>query len=350
MANSPIAPVACSLICGMRYRAQSPASWRGTCFAAGACVLAFQSLPGCAGHSDWNPTDGLEPAPGVRDVSRRPAALVDGLPVSRSDLFPAAAELAGAQALREYALDRMLERELGDRGLEVTEAMLEAERDRLAGVTGQTELADPGSLASLLESRGLGPERLAALLRRNASLRLLIPETIISQESVDLAFRVRHGPRSVVRVAVFRTPTEASDALREIRSRARSVGLVAAFAEVAAARSIDPSAILGGLMGEISLLDPGLSASLRTAVRDAPIGEIGPMVALERAFALVLVEEERPGTGVEFAEVEAEISAEVRSRAERLAMDALAEDLITRAGITVLDPSLRWSWEQLPER
>ncbi|MGP1272650.1 MAG: peptidylprolyl isomerase [Phycisphaerales bacterium] len=317
-------------------------------------ALAIWSVPGCGAQPTWNPTEGLEPAPGAsgtRQVTGRPAAIIDGVPVTGAELFPALAEIAGDQALRELAVDRMLAEELRARSLRVTDEHIEAERDRLAALAGSDDRAQSAVLGPLLESRGLGPSRVRSLLARNAGLRLLVADEIeVTEESLDLAFRVRYGPRSRVRVAVFRTPNDAADALRAIRSRAESLGLRAAFAEIAAERSMDPSAEVGGLLGEISPLDPGLSAALRTAVRDARPGEIGAIVALEQAFALLLVEEELPAQPVEFAQVRDDIQREVRSRAERLAMDALADELVQRAGVTVLDPSLLWSWQRIDAR
>lgn len=315
--------------------------------------LLLLSVPACSPNQTWNPTDGLEQAPGGEPVrvASRPAALVDGVPVSRMELFPGLAELAGDQALREYALDRMLSERLRSRGLSVTESMIESERERLTALAGDEMGQEQAVLGPILAERGLGPHRLGSLLERNAGLRLLIADDVtVTDEALDLAYRIRYGEKPVVRVAVFRSPNDAAGALQEIRRRAGDLGQRAAFAEVAAERSLDSSAALGGLIGEVSTLDPGLSAALRTAVRDSAVGEVGPIVALEQAFALVLVDSVTPAQNVPLSQVETALREEVRQRGERLAMDELADELVRQAGVTPIDPALQWSWRRIEGR
>jgi hypothetical protein len=257
------------------------------------------------------------------------------------------AELAGADAVREIALDRELATELVGRSIEVTEEMIEAERVLLSTALSEDQELSEELSRRILARRGLGPERLGRLLRRNAGLRALAGEgEPIDDATLDIAHAVRHGERRVTRVAVFSSASDAGAAAETIRERAGVVGMTAAFAEVAAARSIDPSAPLGGLLGPISVVDPGLPAGLRDSIRATEPGVLGGIVALDRAFALVLVDRVEPGDGSSTAEHRERLRAEVAGRRQRLRMDEIADELIRRASPTPIDPSLRWSWEQ----
>ncbi|MEL7482787.1 MAG: hypothetical protein AAFN41_00395 [Planctomycetota bacterium] len=270
------------------------------------------------------------------------------------ELLPVLAEIAGAEALREIALDVELQSELERRGLRVTEADIEAERDRLeAAIAGDDTDREAGQeiVLRVLASRSLGPQRLAALLRRNASLRMLVDDPLPPTDtSIRIGYDVRYGPKRVVRIALFPSPREAAAARQAVAERAARVGVVPAFATIAVERSTDPSARVGGLLGAISTSDPGVSDVLRREIGRLPVDTVSDIVALDAGFALLLIEEDVSSEDVGYESVRDEIAAEIAERSERLAMEALAEDLIERAEITPVDPSLRWSWQRSLDR
>ncbi len=312
-------------------------------------LLVVALAAGCGG-SGWNPTSGLEGGGKPVSTTESPAAIVGGEPVDRDALFPALAELAGDLALRELALDAEIERELGRRGLAVTDADIERERERLTASYGSDEQGQE-IVRQIFDARQLGPHRLPALLRRNAGLRKLIdqpPEA--TAEAVRTAYAVRHGPKRRVRLALLGSAREAAAARAAILERASSVGASAAFAEVAAARSLDRTAGIGGLLGEVSAADPGLSDVLRREVLRVEPGTVGDIVALNEGFAIVLVEADIPADGTALEDVRGELEASIRERSQRLAMEGLADDLIQRASVTPLAPSLRWSWQRASGR
>lgn len=260
-------------------------------------------------------------------------------------ILPELLELAGPQAVREIVLDRELEREFEARGLLLDPDAVEAERARLVSALGVQPDQPDALTGQVLESRGLGPTRLPALLRRNAMLRRLAqPRVTIDDQSVEMAYRIRYGTQHHVRVIVTSTADEASRALAAVEIRSGELGLGPAFARAALESSIDPSAEVGGSLGPISLSDPGLPAVLRQAVRDAPIGSLGPIVALNRGYAVLLVERVEQPDAPPFETVRDDLRDQVRARQERLQMATLAEDLIARARVSPLHPSLRWSW------
>lgn len=327
----------------MRCDARLEQVFRGHA-ALGFAVLAMFGT-GC-GSSGWNPTAGLSDTETVVSTTEGPAAIVAGAPVSAAELVKPLAEIAGADALREVALDREVARELEARGLSITEADIEVERDRLTAAFGDDEQGRE-LIRRVFESRSLGPHRLRALLERNASLRkLIVAPDAPTDAAIRVAYDVQYGPKRRVRLALLPTVRNASAARREIAARSADVGISAAFAEVAAARSTDSSAAVGGLLGPVSVADPGLSDVLRRSIDQLPIGVVGEIVALNEGFALVLVEADIPAEDTPFDTVRQALAASIAERSERLAMEALAETLIERADITPIDPGLRWSWQR----
>lgn len=310
------------------------------------CLLALfvAHATGCS-SSGWNPTSGLEASAKPVSTTESPAAIVAGAPVDRAELFPVLAEIAGAAALREVALDREISRELARRGIAVGDAEIDAERERLLATFGAGEEGQE-VVRRVLESRALGPHRLGLLLRRNASLRALIEAPgAASDDAVRVAFEVRHGAKRRVRLALIGSSRDAARARSAILERSGEAGVAAAFAEIAAERSIDSTASVGGLLGDISTADPGLSDVLRREIARAEPGRVGDIVALDAGFALVLVEADVPADGTTIESVRDDLVAEIRDRTERLAMESLADELIERAGVTPLAPGLRWSWQ-----
>lgn len=309
-------------------------------------VATIALVSGGCGSTDWNPTGGLEQTEPLRaGDAERPLAIVSGAPVRAADLVPVLAELAGADAMRELALDRELERELADRGIDLTESQIEAERVRLEASIGSGE-SSQAVTSALLRTRGIGPHRFAALLRRNASLRALVePPQEVTDDALQVAFEVRHGPKRRVRVASFPTARQAALAKREIVAASGTAGIAAAMSEIASARSIDPTARVGGLLGDVSIADPGLPAELRQAIGAGEVGRLSDIIATDTGFVIVLVESDVPPTGVDVTEVEQELRRAMRIRSERLAMESLAEDLLRRSQITPVHPGLRWSWD-----
>lgn len=290
------------------------------------------------------------------DPRRRPddssaagvAAIVDNRPVPWAELRPALAEAAGAEVLGEVILDRLLDAELAARNLSVTREDIDAERRGLVEALTRDARADANDAERLIErlrrSRGLGDARFAAQLARTAGLRRLVAGTVtVTDEEVRAAHAMRHGPAFRTRVIVVPEEREAArlwSELNEVKD-----GLGARFTEAAAARSRDPSSARGGLLGPISPADPTFPAVVRRAVATQPPGALGPVLAVDNGYAILLVEERIEGDGAAFESVEAALRAELMRRRERLAMDELARRLLARANITVLDPGLRWSWE-----
>ncbi len=82
--------------------------------------------------------------------------------------------------------------------------------------------------------------------------------------------------------------------------------------------------------------------AIRQSLATLQPGDLSPVLVTGRGFGLVLMEARTPAPRQLTAE---QVDQRVRSRLERLAMERLARECVTTSGLSVLDPSLAWSWE-----
>ena len=267
----------------------------------------------------------------------RPIAIVDETRVDLDDIRASLLEAAGAEVVRERALDRAIAREAARRDIDVDEAAIARERTLLV----ETLSSDPDRaellLTELRKARGLGPIRFSALLRRNALLRVLVAEDIVMNEDVVKgAWDKAHGPKRVVRVIATRDLRSAEEARRRILAGED-------FAVVAVETSIDSSAPRGGRLAPISRFDPSWPAGFRRAIFELEPGVVSNSIPMEGRMLVLEILEELPEDGVSFEDGRLEAERAARLAAERLLMDRLARRLIPEEDIEPLDSSLRWS-------
>jgi foldase protein PrsA len=277
-------------------------------------------------------------------VSRvSPPAMLEGEPIEWLSLHDAMVEAAGATALEEQVLDRLLAREAERRGINVASLNLQREElaleDALSGVSG-SPAERRRLLQELRDRRGLGPERYEALLRRTAIMRALVrPSVEITPEMIDLAMDIRYGEKRRVRLISVGSAPEAQAALTQIE-RGRS------FGEVAARLSTDASAERGGLIEPFSVRDPSYPAAFREAAGELEVGEVSEPVALPNGFAIIKLEEIVPAQDVELATVRPLVLEDARAEQERILMTRLARRLIDEANLTIVDPALERAWNR----
>ncbi|MCC5822576.1 MAG: peptidylprolyl isomerase [Phycisphaerales bacterium] len=274
------------------------------------------------------------------------AVVIDGSTIGWASLRSALAELGGAIVLEEFALDRALEREAARRGITVDEAAIRAEEralmDELSTGAGENRAA---VLAEVRRSRGLGPTRYEALLRRNALLRALVRDTAApSEEEIELARRLAFGETRRVRLFVSNSESVATGA-RSAVVGAPAEGRSWVFAERAAAGSSHPSAARGGLIERFHPDDPAYPGILGRAARALEPGGVSPVLATAAGYAVVMVEAVEPGRQATAAETE-RVERRVRQRKERLAMERLARELVDRARVSPVDPDLARAWRE----
>jgi len=303
-------------------------------------------------------------------------AIVQGVKVSAEELAAGLMEAAGGVVLQERVIDTMLAARLA--GRPITPAMIEAERAELLREVGAAADQQGGggdealrTITRVREARGLGPKRFEALLARNAGLRALVSEgVVIGEPEVAAGFMVAHGPKAVVRLASFSTLGD-SKAFRdevvkaagdgrpsgglEVQGDGATVGEEAttvqanavrslAFAVAAVAKSTDASATIGGKIEPLSTVDERYPRAIRTAIDGLGVGMLSDVLALDRGFAVVLIEEKRAASGAVIEGVRGDIERQLRRRQERLAMDKLARSMLAEAQVMVTDSSLAWSW------
>ena len=285
-----------------------------------------------------SPETGDTPGP-APSRSGRPLAYVAGEAVTLGDLGPSLLEAAGGTVIAERVLDRLLVQRLESRGLTVTDDDLAAEEAIVRRGLADDEDTAARLLADLRQSRGLGPTRFAALLRRNAGLRKLVAEQVtVSEPAVRQAYRLQHGPAARVRLIVARS-------LLDARNLRRRLDAGEPFGELAALESTDASAAQGGLLSPIRPDDPSYPQAIRTASAALGPGQVSEPLALDGGFALLKLDERLPGDGVPYDAVKARLSEQVRRRAERVLMQQQARELIGGADVTLLDPTLNAAWE-----
>jgi hypothetical protein len=289
------------------------------------------------------------PPVGQGDQPARAPLIIDAQELSWSALQPVLAEAAGGGVIQELVLDQRLRRAMAARKLTLPADSVQKERELLMrglqASAGGAEIDEV--LLALRRGQGLGEARFGALLERTAMLRLLVQDEVrVNDAAIAQAYALRHGPRCRVRLIVLPTQ-EAAAALRaELASEEKD--LPARFSRAAIERSTHESAPRGGVLAPFSPEDPAYPAVLRRAAVEVREGQLSPVLALDRGFALLLSEGQRPGSGRALAEVREELAADVRLRQERLLMDRLANELLENgAGVIVNDRGLNFGWQAL---
>jgi parvulin-like peptidyl-prolyl isomerase len=275
-------------------------------------------------------------------------AEVDGTAVHVEDLWPGIAEGGGAAALEEWVLDRGLARLAGARNVEFNAEGAERERKLLisaiAGEIGGDESLSDQALARVRAARGLGPRRFAALLKRTALMRALVrSEVAVSEEEIAAEVELAVGSKVTAVVAMFGTEKEAAVVRAGLEADASE--RIARLSALARARSIDPSARDGGVVGPVHPRDPRVPGSLRTVMEGLAIGELSPVIATDGGYVVMMIES-RTERMAPTAAVDEGARQAVVARQERVAMDRLARGVLAGASVNVIDESLRWSWQR----
>ncbi len=272
---------------------------------------------------------------------------IEGEAIDWAEIAPRLSEAAGGLVVEELALERLLTREVGRRGLSISEEDLALERAWLLATIAEGKRL-PDAEASLLiwevrQRRGLGPVRFASLLRRNALLRALVHDRVeVRPDQVELAWRVQHGERVRVRIIVAASQQEAHR-LRNEALAGEPNETELRFATLAEAHSTDASASRGGLIEPFSTKDPAYEQAIRQTAEALQPGDIGPIVPVGHGFAVVYLDQRLPGDGTAIDEARAALTEQLRRRQERLLMDELATQLLAHARVNVIDQSLSWS-------
>ncbi len=277
-------------------------------------------------------------------------ALYSGGTITLADLRAPLFEAAGGQILAETLLDRLVQRTLAERGLTraVDDDALERERAiLLRTLSPNTTAATDGDLDQgarildeLRQRRGLGSQRFADLLRRNAGLRLLVADQVtVTDIALEQAYQLQYGQRYQARLITTPAFNEAVAVVRAARAGE-------SFVDLAIEHSTDVSRQQGGRLEPISVADASYPLAIRTALSQMQPGQVSEPIALEQGFAVLLLERTIAPDAVQLESVRDELTRRVRLQAEAVLMQQLARDLLANAQVLVLDPTLQKSWTQ----
>lgn len=303
-------------------------------------VLALASVV-TTGCQTYSPPPKSQEVSDPLTSSSTVVAYVDGDSISAEELRQLFLEKSGGLILAEVVLDRRLKRRLAQSSLVVGSAEVTAEKKLLLETLDSTDEDQAVRLmAQLRRVRGLGKKRFAAMLHRNAALRLLVqPQVRVSDAAMGLHYQRLYGPRYQGRILV--RPT-----LRDLDPIQDRLTAGESFSDLAAELSSDLSAAQGGLLSPISPVDPEYPQSIRKLLPRLEVGEISDAIAVDGGFALVKLERKIAGQGIEFDDVKEELKLQVTRYVEGMLMDQMARALTTKTGVVVLDPALGQSWQR----
>ena len=312
-----------------------PASARRAAFVGVHAIL----LGGCATATAPAPQQGAAiatppAAPAVAPAPRAPqgslVAIVDGESIEFNALREPLVELAGQTALRDAVLDTRLAKRLKESGIKIDDAAIERERKLLLDTLSEDPARAVELLGEIRSRQGLGKTRFAQLMKRNAGLRALVASAVkIDDAGIANAFDMLHGPKRVARLAVLSSLPDAEKFARDLAQRP--------FADLAVERSLDESAVRGGLLAPIARRDPSYPEPIRVGLYATAVGSVSTPVLDGGRFYLLQVLEEKPADGVTLDASRTRCEAMVRLSRERLLMEALARELSSLERVTVFD-------------
>ncbi|MEX0777372.1 MAG: peptidylprolyl isomerase [Phycisphaeraceae bacterium] len=281
---------------------------------------------------------------GSTPLPAKPLAYVDGRPVTAGALLPALVETAGGRILAETVIDQGLRQRLEQARLKVTAEQIEAERQILLHSLAADRDQAQRLLDELRQRRALGQQRFAALLWRNAAMRVLVQDQVaVSDAAVRQMYELVYGPRFEARIIVTEGAGQAADLARQAREGA-------SFIDLAIQHSTDVSRAQGGLLPTISPQDATFPAGIREALARLQPGQVSDPVALDRGFALLKLERKIAGGAVRYDDVKSELTLHVRRQAQRIEMQRLAREIVTGANVVITDPGLKESYTQQKDR
>ncbi|MCZ6837113.1 MAG: hypothetical protein O7G85_15165 [Planctomycetota bacterium] len=271
-------------------------------------------------------------------IDARPVALVDGHSLYWDELRPILSERSGGEALQEVILDRQIDLELRNKGMKVSEDEIARERTLLVETLHEDSDTAYRLLEEIRKRQRLGPVRFRNLLRRNASLRRLTRDEVqITPASLQRTFEILYGERRQVRLITMSTLADSEAAYGRVQGGED-------FGTVATEISTDFSSARGGLLEPISRVDPGYAEALRLAIWKLSLQDVSNPILLDGQYALVQLVRLIPAQEVFFEDMREEVTRVTRLNQERLLMERLARQLLTRVNIVFFDDSVKASF------
>ena len=305
-------------------------------------ILSSLLLGACAAEPRSISTTPAAPTPPASATAARKSidplvAVIDGQTRGFDALRAPLVELGGQTALRDANLDQRLKARLKRDGITIGAEEIERERALLLqtlvtksdGSAGDNDRAVE-LLGQIRLKQGLGATRFDALLARNAGLRALVASAVkLDDDGMANTHDMLHGAKRNARLAVLSSLADAERFARDAQT--------ADFTALAVERSLDESAVRGGLLAPISRRDPSYPEPLRAALFATAVGAISTPMLDGARFYVVRVESETAADAISPAQSREYCERMLRISRERLLMDALARELASLEGVTIFD-------------
>lgn len=305
------------------------------------------SVRGRDGDAARKPSGG----PSVAPVSGQPIASVDDRPLARADFLELLLRSHGPALLEQLIVLRVAEQIAAERGLEVTQADIDAEYDRglrrltdpLSAITGQAydRLAAEEILARLLDDRQVSRGEYLLAIRRNAFLRrLALDELRINEADLRDEYNRVFGERVEVRHIQLSSPVEVERVREALRAGED-------FGELARRLSLNSAgAMKQGLLEPFSRQDESVPEPFREAAFRVAPGEISPSFRIGSWYHLLRVERRIPAESPPWEIVRDSLERRLQERLVEPKLAQLHERLFREARVRIDDPVLREAFEK----
>jgi peptidyl-prolyl cis-trans isomerase SurA len=259
-------------------------------------------------------------------------------PLEQSEQSKADRERLYRDVLDDLIADRLLEQQIRDSEVEVTEADLDR---AVQDILRQNNISE-AQLEQALAARDMSVSQYREDLRTQLQRLKVIDRKVrskinISEREVEEEYqrRVRdEEKREFVRISHIYIPSEGDpEAARAAAKAARQRVMMAGqpFEDVAKAVSKGPTAAEGGSLGELAV--SGLLPGLAEAVAGLSEGELSEPVEAGPGFHIVRLEERRLQASTSFEELAPKIREQLYQREMEKQMDLWLDELEAKAAV-----------------
>lgn len=281
-----------------------------------------------------------DPAATTTISTEKPIAIIDGRRVTWEHLQPLLAEASGGMILEEHILHQQINGELTKANITLNPTAAKNEETLLL----ESINDDPDMAIRLLKEirirQGLGDQRYANLLWRNAALRALVQSDVELQDSaIERLYDVMYGAKRTGRIAVY------SD-LRDAHRAKERIDAGEPFIDIISDSSIATSAATGGKFGPLSQDDPEYPTPLRDTLWGMELDQYSSPVLFQERYAIIQFIDETPAENITLEKAQPDLQRALRLTQERLLMSQLARRLVNGTEVTIFDLPLQQGHQQ----
>jgi foldase protein PrsA len=260
------------------------------------------------------------------NVGEEAVAIIDDEPITANEVYEVMLQQVGRQTVDGLIIERLIERAAKTENIEVTEADLNTEIDKVKSNFGSEE-----EFNQQLESYGLTLEALKAQLTTQVQLdKLIAPKVQISDEILQNYYDENKE--------TYTTPeqVQASHILVETKEEANEILELlkggADFATLAQERSKDPGSGANG--GDLGFFGRGqMVPPFEEAAFTLEIGQLSEVVESEFGFHIIKVVDKKPATTASFEEKKEEIKEMLTDQRKNEVAQSYIEELKAGAKI-----------------